>query len=353
MTISHIEINKRKIGPDFPVYIIAELSANHSQDFAVAEKLVRLAKEAGADAVKLQTFTPDTITINCSTEQFQIKGGTLWDGMTLYDLYSTAYMPWEWQPKLGKLAQKLGIDLFSTPFDRTAVDFLEEMHVPAYKIASFEIVDIPLIKYIASKGKPIIISNGMATLDEIDEALQTIKQAGTSEIALLKCISSYPTPPETSNLRAINYLAKTFSLPVGLSDHTVQLAVPVAAVALGACIIEKHFTISRSIPTLDGEFSLEPEEFAEMVKEVRAAEKALGNERYELSKEESISLPFRRSLYVVEDIKVGELFTEGNVRSIRPAYGLHPRHLKEVLGQQATRDIRRGTPLSWELISGE
>ncbi len=348
---NYIDINGHKIGPGFPAYIVAELSANHRQQFEQALELIEAAKEAGADAVKLQTYKPDTITIQCDRPEFRIGGGTLWDGKTLYELYSEAYMPWEWQPKLKTLADDLGIDLFSTPFDKTAVDFLEEMDLPAYKVASFEIVDIPLIEYIASKGKPIIISTGMATLEEIEEAVQAARKAGASQIALLKCTSVYPAPPEEMNLRTIPDLAKKFRVPVGLSDHTTGIAVPVAAVTLGACIVEKHFTLLRSIPSLDSAFSLEPPEFRAMVEAIRTAEKALGEVNYEITKQEAKSRVFRRSLYMIKDVKAGEVFTEENIGSIRPGYGLHPRYLKEVLGRQATRDIKRGTPFSWELVS--
>lgn len=350
MTNNHIEIEGRKVGVGCPSYVVAELSANHHQQFDQAVKLIQAAKEAGADAVKLQTYTPDTITIDVDSDLFRHTEG-LWAGRTLYDLYAEAYMPWEWQPKLKKLADELGITLFSTPYDKTAVDFLEEMGCPAYKVASFEIVDLPLIEYIASKGKPIMISTGMATLDEIDEAVQAARGAGTSQIALLKCTSAYPTPPEETNLLTIPHLAETFGLPVGLSDHTLEIAVPVGAVALGACIVEKHFTLSRNIPSPDSAFSLEPEEFKTMVDTIRTVEKALGEVRYEAGEQEAKSRALRRSLFVVKDMKAGEIFTEDNVRSIRPGYGLHPRHLKEVLGQRAKQDIQRGTPLSRELIS--
>ncbi|MCJ7656087.1 MAG: pseudaminic acid synthase [Dehalococcoidia bacterium] len=348
---TYIEINGRKIGTGFPVYIVAELSANHRQKFNEAARLIAAAKEAGADAVKLQTYTPDTLTIKCNAPEFRISGGTLWDGKTLYDLYSEAYMPWEWQPKLKKLADNLGIDLFSSPFDKTAVDFLGGIGVPAYKVASFEIVDIPLIEYIASKGKPVIISTGMATQDEIDEAIQAARRGGAGQIALLKCTSAYPASPEEMNLRAIPDMARKFKVPVGLSDHTLGIAMPVAAVALGACIIEKHFTLSRSIPGPDSAFSLEPDEFRTMVEAVRTAEKALGKISYKSSEQEAKSRVFLRSLFVVKDIQKGEVFTEENVRSIRPGYGLHPRHLKEVLGKRAARDIQLGTPLNWELVT--
>jgi pseudaminic acid synthase len=348
---NYVDIHGRKIGHGFPVYIVAELSANHRQKLDEAIGLIKAAREVGADAVKLQTYTPDTMTIQCDKAEFQIGGGTLWDGKTLYDLYSEAYMPWEWQPKLKKLADDLGIDLFSTPYDKAAVDFLEEIGVPAYKVASFEIADIPLIEYIASKRKPMIISTGMATLAEIDEAVQAARKAGAYQIALLKCTSVYPAPPEEMNLCTIPDLAKKFRVPVGLSDHTMGISVPVAAVALGACIVEKHFTLSRSTPSPDTAFSLEPQEFKAMVEAIRTAEKALGKVNYEITKQEAKSRVFRRSLFVVKDVKAGEVFTEENVRCIRPGYGLLPRYLKEVLGRQATRDIKQGTPLSRGLIS--
>ena len=347
---TYIEINGHKMGSGYPTYIVAELSANHRQQFDEAVELIRKAKEAGADAVKLQTYTPDTLTIKCNAPEFQIGGGTPWDGKTLYDLYSEACMPWEWQPKLKKVAGSLGIDLFATPYDKTAVDFLEEMGVPAYKVASFEIVDIPLIEYIASKGKPVIMSTGMATLAEIDEAVQAARGAGASQIALLKCTSAYPALPEGMNLRTIPHLAEKFGIPVGLSDHTLGISIPVAAVALGACIIEKHLTLSRSIPSPDSAFSLEPDGFKTMVEAIRTAEKALGKVLYEVSEQEAKSHVFRRSLFVVKDMKTGKIFTEENVRSIRPGYGLHPGHLKDVLGRRAAQDIQRGTPLSWKLI---
>jgi len=351
--MSFIKIGNRKIGRGFPAYIIAELSANHRQQFDEAVKLVKAAREAGADAVKLQTYTPDTITIDCRNEHFKIGKGTIWEGRYLYDLYSEAYTPWEWQPKLKKMAEELGLSLFSTPFDKTAVDFLEEMDVPAYKVASFEIVDIPLIEYIASKGKPMIISTGMATLDEISEAVKAAGSAGASQVALLKCTSAYPAPPAEMNLRTIPDMAKKFKVPVGLSDHTLGIAVPVAAVALGACIIEKHFTLSRNVPGPDSAFSLEPHEFRAMVDAIRTTEAALGEISYKVSEQEAKSRVFHRSLFVVKDVKKGEMFTEENVRSIRPGYGLHPRHIKDVLGQRATRDIKWGTPLSWEFVIGK
>lgn len=348
---AYIEIGNRRIGPGYPVYLIAEMSANHNQDFDQAVKILHAAKKAGADAVKLQTYTPDTLTINSDAPDFRISRKTLWDGKTLYDLYSEAYMQWNWQPKLRKIADGLGIDLFSTAFDPTAVDFLEKNGVPVHKVASFEIVDIPLVEYMARTGKPIIISTGMATLSEIREAIEAARNAGATQIALLKCTSAYPAPPEEMNLRTIPHLAKTFGVPVGLSDHTLGIAVPIAAVALGACIVEKHFTLSRDIPSPDSSFSLEPHEFKAMVESIREVEKALGEVKYEIGDKESRSRVFRRSLYVVKDMIAGEVFSEENVRSIRPGYGLHPRHLKEIIGRRAAKDIKRGTPLTWELIS--
>lgn len=346
-----IEINGRRIGPDWPVYIVAELSANHHQNYDQAVQLIHAAKEAGADAIKLQTYTADTLTIHSHLPYFRVSGGTLWDNCTLYELYTEAYTPWEWQPRLKAIANELGMDLFSTPFDTTAIDFLEEIGVPAYKIASFELVDLPLIRRIARTGKPIIMSTGMATLAEIDEAVQTIHQVGNNQIALLKCTSAYPALPEEMNLRTLPHLAEAFQVPVGLSDHTLGIAAPTAAVALGACFIEKHFTLSRDIPGPDSAFSLEPAEFKAMVQAVQTAEKALGRVSYQVTEHEAASRIFRRSLFVVQDVKAGEAFNEANVRSIRPAYGLHPRYLPEIIGRRAAQDIECGTPLEWKLIS--
>jgi len=349
---SYIEINGRRIGEGYPVYIIAELSANHRGSYDEAVELVEAAKEAGADAVKLQTYTPDTMTIDIDSDLFRHRDG-LWVGRTLYELYSEACMPWEWQPKLKKLADGLDIDLFSSPFDETAVDFLEKMSVPAYKIASFELVDIPLIEYAAAKGKPMILSTGMATMEEIEEAVAVAKKAGASQVALLKCTSAYPAPPDEMNLGAIPYLQERFRLPVGLSDHTAGIEMPVSAIALGACIIEKHFTISRANPSPDSAFSLEPAEFKEMVAAIRAVKKKPSLEmgcQITLSKSESESRNFRRSLFAVADIRVGDEFTRQNIRSIRPSCGLHPRHLKELFGRKAAKDIRRGTPLDWSMM---
>jgi len=306
---------------------------------------------SGADAVKVQTYTADTLTIPCDNEYFRIGGGTLWDGRTLHDLYQEAFMPWEWQPKLQSVANELGLDFFSTPFDASAVDFLEAMNVPCHKVASFELVDLPLLKKIAATRKPVIASTGMATEEEIAEAVKTLRDGGCTQLALLKCTSAYPALPEEMHLRTLSDLAARFSVPVGLSDHTMGHTVPVAAVALGACIVEKHFTLSRATPGPDSAFSLEPEEFAAMVTAIRTTEKALGRVNYQVSANEAKSRQFRRSLFVVKDIQKGEPFTEQNVRAIRPGQGLHTRHLDEVLGQRAVRDLKRGTPLSRDMFA--
>jgi pseudaminic acid synthase len=345
-----VQIGERSVGPGRSVYVIAELSANHNQDFDQAVRIIEAAKQAGADAIKLQTYTADTMTIASDREEFRIAGGTIWDGRKLHELYVEAYTPWDWQPRLKKVAADLGMDLFSSAFDSTAVDFLEKMGVPAHKVASFELVDIPLIQRIARTGKPVIMSTGMATVEEIEEALNAAREAGATQIALLKCTSAYPAPPEEMNLRTIPEMARRFGVPVGLSDHTMGISVPVAAVALGACIIEKHLTLSRATPGPDSAFSLEPHEFKAMVDAVRTTEKALGTVHFGLSEKEQASRAFRRSLFVVEDVKQGETFNTGNVRSIRPGDGLHPRHLAEVLGKRAAQAITRGTPLNWEFV---
>jgi pseudaminic acid synthase len=345
-----IRLGQKKIGPLFPVYIIAELSANHNQDFNQAVDLIHAAKKAGADAVKIQTYTPDTLTINCNNDYFRIGKGTQWEGKNLYSLYKEAYTPWEWQPDLKKIANDLGMDLFSTPFDSSSVDFLESMDVPAYKVSSFEIVDIPLIQKIARAGKPIIMSTGMASLAEIEEAVDAIRHEGNDQIALLKCTSAYPALPEEMNLKTIPDMVKIFHVPVGLSDHTLGTTVPIAAVALGACVVEKHITLSRNIPGPDSSFSLEPHEFKTMVDSVRETEKALGTVNYTVTEHEKASRVFRRSLFAIEDIAKGDFFTEKNIRSIRPGYGLSPKYLHELLGKKAIVNIRRGTPLQWDHI---
>ncbi|MDP3278769.1 MAG: pseudaminic acid synthase [Deltaproteobacteria bacterium] len=342
---NYLQIGSRKVGPGYPTYIIAELSGNHNQNYDEAVRLVHAAKDTGADAIKLQTYTADTLTIACENEYFRIGGGTLWDGRTLHDLYGEAYTPWEWQPKLKKLANDLGMDLFSTPFDATAVDFLEAMDVNVHKIASFEVVDIPLIERVAKTGKPMIMSTGMSTLSDIEDAVNAARRAGATQIALLKCTSAYPADPETMNLRTIPHLAQAFNCPTGLSDHTMGVSAPIAAVTLGACIIEKHFTISRAVPGPDSAFSLEPSEFKLMVESIRMVEKSLGSVHYGITEKETASRVFRRSLFVVKDTKEGELLTEHNVRSIRPGYGMAPKYYDTVIGMRAARDLVRGTPL--------
>jgi len=347
----NFNLGGRLVGSGQPTYIIAELSANHGQDFAHSVRIIEAMRKAGADAVKIQTYTAETMTLASDQPPFLIGGGTLWDGRTLHDLYQEAYMPWDWQPKLQAVAADLGLDFFSTPFDASAVDFLEAMNVPCHKVASFELVDLPLLRKIAATHKPVIASTGMATEDEIAEAVKTLREGGCTQLALLKCTSAYPALPEEMHLRTLSDLAARFSVPVGLSDHTMGHTVPVAAVALGACIVEKHFTLSRATPGPDSAFSLEPEEFAAMVTAIRTTEKALGRVNYQVSANEAKSRQFRRSLFVVADVKAGEPFTAQNVRSIRPGHGLHTRHLDEVLGQRAVRDLKRGTPLSRDMFA--
>lgn len=345
-----ITIDGRRIGPGYPVYIIAEISANHHQQFEHTVELLKAAKKVGADAVKLQTYTPETLTLRSDNPYFFIGADTPWSGRLLHDLYDEAYMPWEWQPKLKAIADHLELTLFSSAFDPSAVDFLEQMNVPAHKVASFEIVDIPLIKNMARTGKPLILSTGMASLSEIEEAVHAARSAGASQIALLKCTSAYPAPAETMHLRTIPHMTDAFHVPVGLSDHTLGIAVPVAAVALGACIVEKHFTLSRAQLGPDSTFSLEPHEFRTMVEAIRTIEPARGHVHYGANEHETRSRELRRSLFVVKDMKKGETFTNENIRSIRPAHGLHPRHLDEVIGHHAKYDISRGMPLQWAMV---
>lgn len=343
-----IVIGDRIIGDTHSVYVVAEISANHNGEIGRAESIIRAAAEAGADAVKLQTYTADSMTIPCGNEYFRIKG-TVWDGRTLHDLYKEAYTPREWHPRLMCLAGDLGIACFSAPFDASAVDFLESLNVPCHKIASFEMVDIPLLRKTAATGKPIIMSTGMASLGEVEEAVRTLRDNGNKDLILLKCTSSYPAPPEEINLRTIPHLAEAFGCLAGLSDHTLGSAAAVAAVALGARIIEKHFTLSRADGGPDASFSMEPDEFGQMIRDIRTAEKALGRVSYDLTEHEKSSIVFRRSLFVVEDMKAGEPFTERNVRCIRPGHGLHPRCYDDILSLKAAEDIQKGTPLSWKL----
>jgi N-acetylneuraminate synthase len=340
----------REIGPGRPVYVIAELSANHGGSYDTAAGIVHAAKAAGADAIKLQTYTADTITIESDAPLFRHGGGSLWEGKTLHGLYQEASMPWAWQPGLKVLAESLGLHCFSSPFDPTAVEFLEEIDVPAYKVASFELVDLPLVRRMAETGKPMIISTGMATEAEIDEAVTAARDAGATQIALLKCTSAYPSPPEALNLGAIPVMAARWGVPIGLSDHTVGESVAVAAVALGATIVEKHITLTHDQATPDSPFSLDASEFKRMVDAIRVAEQALAGSSLGPTPEEEESRKFRRSLFVVEDVAAGEPLTDRNVRSIRPAAGMHTRHFEEVLGRRAAGDIASGTPLAWELL---
>jgi len=307
-------------------------------------------KASGADAVKLQTYTPDTITLNCDSELFKLKQGTVWDGKRFYDLYAEAMTPWEWHEELFELARELGMEVFSSPFDKSAVDFLEELNPYAYKIASFEITDTPLIEYAAAKGRPMIISTGVAELEDIELAVATCKKVGNNDITLLKCTSSYPAPLEEMNLATIADMKSRFGCRVGLSDHSMSIAAPVAAVALGAEVIEKHFILGRKMGGPDSSFSLEPKEFADMVKAVRDAEKLIGKVSYELSEKGKKSREFARSLFVAKDLAAGEEFTEQNIRSVRPAFGLHPKHLGEIVGKKAARDLKKGEPLAWDMM---
>lgn len=331
-------------------FIIAEMSANHGFKIENAKETIKKAKESGANAVKIQTYTADTITLDCDNEYFQIKQGTIWDGTTLYKLYQTAYTPWEWHKELFDYAKEIGITIFSTPFDFTAVDFLEELDTPIHKIASFEITDIPLIEYAASKGKPMIISTGIATLEEIEEAVEACKKVGNTDITLLKCTSQYPAKLEDANLKTMIDMKERFGVKIGLSDHTMGDIVATTAIALGAEVIEKHFIVDRAIGGPDASFSMIPDEFKEMVTRIREVEKTLGRVDYELDNKKKNSRVFARSLFITENIKVGEEITEKNCRSIRPGYGLAPKFYKEILGKKVTKDIERGTPLSWELI---
>lgn len=348
-----ILINNRKIGENCPVYVIAEMSGNHNMDFDRAVKIMESAKECGADAIKIQTYTADTITLNCDNPYFQIAQGTLWDGMTLHKLYQKAYTPWDWQPKLKEIAEKLELDFFSSPFDFTSVDFLEEMGVPAYKIASFEITDIPLIKKVAALGKPVIISTGIAGLADIELAIETCKKAGNEKVVLLKCCSAYPTPYEDINLRTIPSMQATFDCIVGLSDHTMGSAVSGASVAVGAQVIEKHLTLSRADGGVDSAFSMEPAEFKKMVEDIRIIEKAMGQVTYQLTDKQEAERKHARSLFIAKDMKKGDVFTEENLRSVRPGFGVHTKYYEEILGKQVSRDVCMGTPMRWDLIENE
>ena len=346
----HIEIDGRKIGPGEPVYVIAEMSANHNQDIETAKKMIKTAKKCGANAIKLQTYTPDTITMDIRNENFLIGDNSPWAGRYLYDLYSDGYMPWEWYPELKKIAEDVGITLFSTAFDPSAVDYLEDMTVPVHKIASFEIVDIPLIEKMAKTGKPLLISTGMATLSEIQDAYDAAIKCGCKEIALLKCTSAYPAKPNEMNLKSINDLRSKFGCPIGLSDHSVDMLVAATATSLGVNIIEKHFTLSRNRKGIDDAFSLNPVKLKELIKIVRTVEKIMGSVRYGIVGNEIQSKNHRRSLYASMDIPKGDKITKNNIRSIRPGNGLSPKYYDEILGMRTTVKILRGTPLKHEYL---
>lgn len=343
-----IKIGNRVISPDSPTYIVAEMSANHNLDFDRAKRIIFEAREAGADAVKIQTYRPDTITIDCDNEEFMTTG--IWKGQTLFQLYSKAYTPWEWHPELKRYADEIGIDLFSSPFDLTAVDLLEEMDVPAYKIASFEINDIPLIKAVAETGKPILISTGVAYLADIELAVDTCRRAGNDNVILLKCVSEYPAPYEMMNINQIRMLRKTFDCIAGLSDHSMGSEVPVASVAIGGKVIEKHFTLSRDDGGEDSTFSMEPAEFKEMVNQIRNVERAMGKEEFSITEKQIEERKGSRSLYVVSDIKKGECITKENVKSIRPGRGMHTKYWEEIVGKTVNKDLEKGTPMDWKYI---
>lgn len=344
-----IEIRGRVVGAGAPAYIIAEMSGNHAGSLERAKEIIHAAKESGADCIKIQTYTPDTLTIDCHNQYFQVSNGT-WEGENLYGLYGKAYTPWEWQPILKEEADKVGIDFLSTPFDRTSVDFLEELGLEFYKIASFEMIDLPLLTYVAEKGKPIIMSTGMGSLEEIKESIETIYRTGNRQLAIMKCASAYPARPEDMNLQTIADMRERFGIPVGLSDHSLGSLSATIAVAMGASIIEKHFCISREIENPDASFSMPPEEFRRMVADIRNVEAAKGVVSYGVSRQEESSMVFRRSVFVVKDMKAGETFSEENTRIIRPGYGVKPKYLSDILGMRAAVDIERGTPVSFDLM---
>lgn len=345
-----ITIAGRRIAADEAPYVIAEMSANHNGNIETAFKIIEVAKQAGADAVKLQTYRPDTITLNCDTEDFRIHGG-LWDGRTLYELYEEAHMPWEWHAPLFARARKHGITIFSSPFDNTAVDLLEDLNAPAYKIASFEAVDLPLIKYVASTGKPMIISTGMADAQEIQEAIDAAREGGCKELAILHCVSGYPAPAEDYNLRTIPDMIQRFGLVTGLSDHTLDNTTAITSVAMGASIIEKHFTLDRKGGGPDDSFSLEPAELVALCRDSKTAWAALGRVDYGRKSSEQGNVKFRRSLYFVMDMKAGEVITPDAVRSVRPGFGLSPKHFDAVMGKRINRDVSAATPITWDVLA--
>lgn len=343
MNIGDFDINKQ-------VFIIAELSANHGNDINIAKNTIRLMKESGADAVKLQTYTPDTITLNSTKSYFQINQGTLWDGKILYDLYKEAFLPWEWHKELFDYAKSIGMIIFSTPFDKTAVDLLEDLNVPAYKIASFEITDIPLIEYVASKQKPVIISTGIGSLEEIHEAVEACRKQGNDNIILLKCTSSYPAKIEDANLNTMVDMKERFGVEIGLSDHSIGNFVPIIATSMGAKIIEKHFILDKSIGGPDAEFSMNPKEFKEMVESIRKVESCVGVVDYEIDEKKMNNRKFSRSLFISKSIGKGEVITEEHIRSVRPSDGIKPKHYKEIIGRKAKVNVDFGEPLKWEVI---
>jgi len=345
-----ITINKRQIGAEFPPYVIAEMSANHNGDINNAYRIIDMAKSSGADAVKLQTYRPDTITMDMKTSEFMIEGG-LWSGQSLYELYEKAFMPWEWHKPLFDYAKKVGITIFSSPFDNTAVDLLENLNAPAYKIASFEAIDLPLIKYVALTGKPMIISTGMANIEEIQEAIDAAKEGGCKSLAILHCVSGYPAPPEDYNLRTLVDMQTRFALPVGLSDHTIDNATAIASIALGTCIIEKHVTLDRNGGGADDSFSLESSELQALCKDAKTAWSALGRVDYGCKASEQGNVKFRRSLYFVKDIKAGEIITAEHVKSIRPGFGLAPKFLDQVVGKKVKQNVKRGHKVTMDMIT--
>ena len=344
-----MKIKDRQIGENHPPYIIAELSANHNGSLERALKTIKMAKSMGADAVKFQTYTPDTLTLDSDKEDFKIKGG-LWDGLTLYELYKSAFTPFEWHEEMFNYAQSVGITCFSTPFDESAVDLLEDLNTPAYKVASFEIIDIPLIQYIASTKKPMIISTGMANKEEIQEAVDVARENGSKELTLLHCISGYPTPVEQSNLMTIPDMRNYFGLPIGLSDHTLGIEVSIASIALGASVIEKHVTLDASDKGPDSEFSIEPDQLSSLCIKCKSAWEALGSADYEIKPVEKEHIKFRRSVYVVKDIDSGEVLTKENIRRIRPGYGLPPKYFNELIGKRVKSRVEKGTPLDWDML---
>lgn len=346
----HIEINSRKIGIDFPTYVIAEMSANHNGSLQNALQLIDAAHQSGADAIKLQTYTADTITLNANSEEFQIHGG-LWDGKTLYQLYQEAHMPWAWHKPLFEHAAKLGITIFSSPFDKTAVDLLEDLNAPAYKIASFEAIDLPLIKYVASTGKPMIISTGMADALEIEQAIDTARSGGCHQLAILHCVSGYPAPAADYNLLTLADMRTRYGLVTGLSDHTLDNTTAIASVALGASIIEKHFTLNREGGGPDDSFSLEPEDLANLCASVKTVRDALGAVDYARKPSEIGNAKFRRSLYFVKAMQPGDIVTPDSVRSVRPGYGLAPKHLDEILGRKVQKAVPINSPVNWDCLS--